>query len=101
MASSLPIPPRGHAAAPPAPRRSGAPPRAACERARRPAGAFPRAPPRRELADERAGAVTDFDEALCLEVFIGLNDRRGIDPQLGGELSDGWQRSRAAQRAGR
>ena len=64
-------------------------------------GAFPRAPSRRELAHEGAGAVPDFDEALCLEVFIRLNDRRGIDPQLGSQLPDGRERRRGVERARR
>ncbi|PYO71520.1 MAG: hypothetical protein DMD64_14365 [Gemmatimonadetes bacterium] len=40
-------------------------------------GAFPRAPPRRELADKRPRPMANLDEALRLEIAIGLRDRSG------------------------
>ena len=62
--------------------------------------AFPGAPSWRELPHKRPGAMANFDEALRLEIAIGLGDRGGIDAQLRGELPHRWQRRGTAKRAG-
>ena len=62
--------------------------------------AFPGPPSRRELAHERARAMANFHEALCLEIAISLDDRGRIDTELRRELPHGRQRRGAAERAG-
>src|SRR6266550_2994169 len=62
---------------------------------------LPRATARCQLTHERAGAMPNLYESLCLEVAVRLRDGGWIDTQLGGELPDGWQRRGASQCARR
>ena len=55
--------------------------------------------PRRELTHEGPGALPDFHESFGFEVAVCLDDGRGVDAQLRGELAHGRQGGRRAQLA--
>ena len=50
-----------------------------------------------ELTHERAGALPDFHEAGGFQIAVGLNNRGGIDAELGRELAYGRERGRRPQ----
>ena len=60
---------------------------------------FFRTPAGRELAHKCPRAVPDFHEPLRLKLAVRLNDGRGIDTELSGELANGRERRGAPEGA--